>query len=116
MGEKRGSYRGYNKERYANNYKSTGDHIRVAMQEETFVSRKFEGKDMYMKVKCGWAEHFIGEVVKVHRQTWSNEKEKTVDGLVVGIYPHFLLLDCGNYKTTITYTDLEMDRKAGVYD
>lgn len=115
MGAKRGSYRGYNKERYANNYKSIGDHKRIAMQEDTYLSKKFAGKDMYTKVKRGIAEHFIGEVVKVHRQIQSNEKEKSVDGLVVGIYPHFLLLDCGNYKTTITYADYEMNKMRGVY-
>lgn len=114
MGEKRGRYRKYTKDQrrraqrkqYAKNYKATEWQMKV-VREETFGAKVAAGRRMFVRAvyleKLG---HFIGEHMVVKRQAISNEKERDVDGLVVGIYPHFLLIDCGDYKTTISYTDL----------
>ena len=107
MGEKkkRGSYRGYNKQRYEKTYASTKSGYRTP-NEVTAGAKIASGKAMFKAERFEKFKHFIGEQIIIHRQIQSNEKERTVGGCVVGIYPHFLLLDCGNYKTTISYKDL----------
>lgn len=52
------------------------------------------------------AKHFIGERMIINRPIPGTEKGRTVGGVVVGLYPHFILLNCGFYKTSITYKDL----------
>lgn len=53
-------------------------------------------------------KHYIGEKIVINRRIElpDGNVSKTLGGVVVGLYPHFLLLDCGNYKTSITYKDL----------
>lgn len=119
MGEKRGSYRKYNKKSYAKNYKSTGLGWELkAVTEETFGKRIADGLRMASKVHSERFRHYVDtecpEVISLDRFTrYPQEKGTNVDGLVVGIYPHFLLVDCGNYKTTISYKDLVMKEMRG---
>ena len=56
-------------------------------------------------------KHFIGEKIVLDRQIEKDYKERTNEGRVIGIYPHFLLLSCGNYKATISYKDLVLGGK-----
>ena len=58
-------------------------------------------------------KHYIGEKVIINRRvdTRTGESHRTMGGCVIGIYPFFLLLDCGNYKTTVSYTDLVLGGK-----
>jgi hypothetical protein len=106
MGKKRGRYRKYTKDQrrraqrkqYAKNYKATEWQMK-AVREETFGAKIAAGRRMFVRaVYLEKLNHFIGKHIVI--------KERDVDGLVVGIYPHFLLVDCGDYKTTISYTDL----------
>ena len=66
---------------------------------------------MYRMVHDEKFKHYIGENVIINRVIKYPEAERTVGGCVIGIYPHFLLLDCGSYKTTISYKDLILGGK-----
>ena len=71
----------------------------------------FVGLQMKKAITSERCSHYIGEKIVIKRKIDNKEKEKTVDGCVIGIYPHFLLLDCGNYNTTISYKDLVLGGK-----
>ena len=119
MGAKRGKYRQYDKNKYNKNYKSTGNGWELkAMNESTYETKISEAIRMAAKVHMERFKHYIDdevpEVISLERfARYPQEKDTDVDGLVVGIYPHFLLVDCGNYKTTISYKDLVMKEMRG---
>lgn len=79
-------------------------------------TRKIAGRTMYDRVAAERYRHYIGEKVILNRLIQSNEREKTVGGVVVGLYPYFLLVDCCNYKTSVTYADLVLGGKKYAYD
>lgn len=106
--KKRGKYKGYNKKYYDNNFKTTQYH-RADNAEQTFLSKLYLGSLMYQNVLEESKNHFIGERIAFKKGEYP-ERTEDVGGLVVGIYPHFLLLDCGNYKTTVPYEDLIIGR------
>lgn len=58
-------------------------------------------------------KHYIGEKIIINRRIEMPDGNisRTLGGVVVGLYPHFLLLDCGNYKTSISYKDLVLGGK-----
>ena len=99
MGTKRGSYRSYNQNRREGQ-------LPISDKGASYVSKVKTGIDMSSRVTAEPLKHYIGERVIINRLIESNEKEKTLGGVVIGLYPHFLLIDCGNYKTTVSYTDL----------
>ena len=99
MGTKRGSYRNYNQNRREGQTPSIN-------KGSTYESRVKAGIDMSSRVAAEPLKHYIGERIIINRLIESNEKEKTLGGVVIGLYPHFLLIDCGNYKTTVSHTDL----------
>ena len=99
MGTKRGSYRNYNQNRREGQMPSID-------KGSTYKSRVKAGVDMSSRVAAEPLKHYIGKRIIINRFIESNEKERTIGGVVIGLYPHFLLLDCGNYKTTVSYTDL----------
>lgn len=99
MGTKRGSYRSYNQDRREGQ-------LPVSDKGSLYESKVKTGIDMSSRVAAEPLKHYIGEKKTINRFIESNEKERTVGGVVIGLYPHFLLLDCGNYKTTVSYTDL----------
>jgi hypothetical protein len=78
---------------------------------DTYETNRLAGKMMRRRVIDEKSKHFIGEKITLNRIIESNEKERTVGGRVIGIYPHFLLLSCGNYRTTVSYTDLVLGAK-----
>lgn len=94
----RGKYRQYNT--------YTGKQNRIAHNPETRDSKIGNGKIMYRRVHDEKFKHYIGEKIILNRIIEPNEKERTVGGVVIGLYPHFILLNCGFYKTTVTYKDL----------
>ena len=99
----RGKYRRYNEK---TSYVKERIHDKMAMSESTFSIKLAEAMDMRSRVNFERFKHFVGETIIINRIIESNEKERTVGGVVVGLYPHFLLIDCGNYKTSISYKDL----------
>ena len=112
---KRGKYRAYNKgfEGFKKVNKGDAD---VSTKFTNEHERKIAGSAMYYRVAAERYRHYIGEKRTINRLIQSNERERTIGGVVIGIYPHFLLLDCGNYNTTITYTDLVLGGKRYAYD
>lgn len=97
---KRGKYRQYNNEPKKREKRS------VAEYDTTGIRKRVDGRQMYGRVAAERYRHYIGETIILNRLIQSNEKERTVGGVVVGLYPHFLLVDCGNYRTSVTYKDL----------
>lgn len=97
MGSKRGKYMSYN----------TVSHNARESHQSTLHNLKMIGKNTYDRVAAERCRHYIGEKMvinkKVDKETSAGE---TVEGRVIGIYPHFLLLHCGNYKTTVSYIDI----------
>ena len=77
----------------------------------TEVRKRTDGENMYDRVAAERYRHYIGENVIINRLIWSNENARTVGGVIVGLYPHFALIDCGNYKTSVTYKDLVLGGK-----
>ena len=110
---KRGKYRQYNN--LMNKRKDKREKW-VEKPQQTFQNtdyrKKVVGRDMYSRVAAEHSKHYIGERVILNRFIEKNEKERTVGGVVVGLYPHFLLIDCGNYKTSVTYKDLVLGGRA----
>jgi len=78
---------------------------------DAYENNMIAGEMMKRRVIEEKGKHFIGEKITLNRIIESNEKERTVGGRVIGIYPHFLLLSCGNYRTTVSYTDLVLGAK-----
>ncbi len=80
------------------------------IKDVTFTSRLVDAIAMKQAVDSEKAKHFIGEHIKFTRKKYEETKgakiDISVDGYVEGIYPHFLLLKCKNYKTTVSYKDL----------
>lgn len=104
---KRGKYRSYNETPKKRKVKESQKYIhRVSEPADTRGMKIDMGKQMYRRVLDERFKHYIGEQVIINRMIESNEKERTVGGVVVGLYPHFILLDCGFYKTTVSYKDL----------
>lgn len=114
---KRGKYRRYNGlwEKGSKKIKLIEEKD-VSTKFSTEHARKIAGKGMYDRVAAERYRHYIGEKVILNRFIEKNEREKTVGGVVVGLYPHFVLVDCGNYKTSVTYTDLVLGGKKYAYD
>ena len=103
MGEKRGKYMQYNNDK-VNVKKSKIAHLQ---------NLRNTGKGMHDRVAAERCKHFIGEKMVLNRRI---DKDlggagPTIEGRVIGIYPHFLLLHCGNYKATATYIDLILGGK-----
>lgn len=100
MGEKRGKYMQYNNDTTKKSKVAHIQHLRNT------------GRGMYDRVAAERCKHFIGEKMVLNRRA---EKDfgmgPTVEGRVIGIYPHFLLLHCGNYKSTVSYMDLILGGK-----
>ncbi len=111
---KRGKYRSYN-EGFEKKKVNKGD-TDVSTKFTNEYSRKIAGRTMYDRVAAERYRHYIGEPVILNRLIQSNERERTIGGVVVGLYPHFVLVDCGNYKTSVTYTDLVLGGKRHAYD
>lgn len=78
---------------------------------QAYETNLMAGRVMTRKIRNEKAKHFIGERIILNRQIDRKEKGRTIGGVVIGIYPHFLLLDCGFYKTTISYKDLVLGAK-----
>ena len=97
---KRGKYRQYNNEPKKREKRS------VVEYDTTAIRKREVGHQMYDRVAAERYRHYIGETIILNRLIQSNEKERTVGGVVVGLYPHFVLVDCGNYRTSVTYKDL----------
>lgn len=114
---KRGKYRRYNglMEKRAKKKKLIEEKD-VSTKFSNEHARKIAGRTMYDRVAAERYRHYIGEKVILNRLIQSNEHEKTVGGVVVGLYPYFLLVDCGNYKTSVTYADLVLGGKRYAYD
>lgn len=104
MGE-RGKYRQYNDKEKVPCFQ------RFKPKDVSFMHKVHNGKDMYSRVAAERWKHYIGEKIILNRPIQSNENLRTVGGVVVGLYPRFLLIDCGFYKTTVQYTDLVMGAK-----
>ena len=83
----------------------------VSTRDTTEYRRKIVGKRMYDRVAAERYRHRVGEKIILNRLIQSNEKERTVGGVIIGLYPHFILLDCGNYKATVSYVDLILGGK-----
>ena len=69
------------------------------------------GKDFAKRISAEKNKHYIGERIVLNREIDPRFKERTMGGCVIGIYEHFLLIDCGNYKSTISYKDLVLGGK-----
>lgn len=78
----------------------------------TEVRKRIDGQQMYDRVAAERYRHYVGETIVLNRFIEKNEREKTVGGVVVGLYPHFVLVDCGNYKASVTYADLVLGGKS----
>lgn len=50
-------------------------------------------------------KHFIGESISFKRQRYGSDNGEFIKGTIAGIYPFHLLVDLGNYKESVTYTD-----------
>lgn len=98
---KRGKYMTYNEPKPKKREKRS-----VAEYDTTSIRKREEGHQMYGRVAAERYRHYIGETIILNRLIQSNEKERTIGGVVVGLYPHFVLVDCGNYCTSVTYKDL----------
>ncbi len=93
---KRGKYRQYNEPK--KHIVRTG-----IMRSDEKIG---QGQMMYRRIHDEKLKHYIKEKIILNRVIEYPEKERTVGGVVIGLYPHFLLVDCGNYNTTISYKDL----------
>lgn len=57
------------------------------------------------------SKHFVGEHIKLNRQLENingTSNLNYVDGYVVGIYPHILLIRQENHNTSVSYKDLAL--------
>ena len=102
MGELRGKYRQYNIRAGASKQSEKGS---------TYEHNLSEGLYMADRVAAERCRHYIGEELILNRKFDKGLKGLTIGGVVIGLYPHFILLDCGNYKASITYTDLVLGGK-----
>ena len=93
---KRGKYRQYNEPK--RNAVRSG-----LMRSDEKIG---QGQIMYRRVHDEKFKHYIGEKRTLNRVSEYPEKDKTIEGVVIGLYPYFILLDCGEYNTTISYKDL----------
>ena len=66
---------------------------------------KMQGLNFADRVHEERLKHYIGEPVSFKRQRYGSDNGELISGTIVGIYPFCLLVDLGNYKESITYTD-----------
>lgn len=84
-----------------------------AFHSSTVDLNKQIGLSFADRVRDEKLKHYIGEKIILNRKTdfRTGESHRTMGGCVIGIYPFFLLLDCGFYKTTVSYKDLVLGGK-----
>ena len=87
---------------------------RRTLNSSVSLQNILEGIDMSNAVAFEKHKHFVGEKIVLNRKIDlpdKRENARTAGGVVIGLYPHFLLVDCGNYKTTVSYKDLVLGGK-----
>ena len=114
MGVKRGHYRKYlgGKKRKQDHIKSVGEgKLSAAGNSETDEVKIAAGRRMYiMVVYLEKLNHFIGETITIEKESFFKDRSEYIEGKVIGIYPHFLLVDCGEFNTTVSYKDILLRR------
>lgn len=108
MGELRGKYRQYDA---VKKYNKRAGASKQSEKGSTYEQLLAAGINMADRVAAERCRHYIGKELILNRKFDKDLRGLTVGGVIVGLYPHFILLDCGNYKATITYTDLVLGGK-----
>jgi hypothetical protein len=82
-------------------------HTKEAATAEQKITQGIIFAKRVAREKC---KHHIGEKIVLNRRIPGSDAV-IVGGVITGLYPHFVLVDCGFYNATISYKDMVLGAK-----